>query len=313
VMKAVWGSPLEAALWDIGALRTADPPREHEAERRTHDGTGRLLEHLAHEVVRAVGGRAEVPLSVIDIPPCGGGPFICLDVTAHGDPLAVRNTRCAFSLNQKAREQGLSVWPDVVAVLPRSRETVSELLHVRADLGLAAERAEASDVAIPLVSAAQPWIGAYRASTLARFHRHFDEAAPPSDPHAFDAVDLAAMPACVAFPLSTPNAALVTPGWLRTVALALWAKGWHPQAVVGLVMSRYGEGLGWGNYWDRYDREARAAFYVRVCCGAVADDIDTWDAFTCDEQRGRGFCPGPGPGCGVDLRHLGPKTRRGMP
>lgn len=313
VLKAVWGSPLEAALLDMGAPRTAEPRPPREAERRTHDGAGRLLEHLAHQVAKAVFGRTEVPVTVVDVPPCGGGPFICLDVTAYGDPLAARNTRCAFSLNQKAHAQGFGVHPDAVAVLPRLREPLSDLLHLRADLGRAAERAETSEAVIPLVSTSEPWIDAYRASTLARFHRYFDDAAPRSDLHAFAALDLGAMPACVAFPLSRPNAALVTPGWLRAVALTLWAKGWHPQAVVGLVMARYREGQDWGHYWDRYDRETRASFYVRMCCGAMADDIDNWDALTCDEQRGRGFCPRPQPGCGVDLRQLGPKTRRGVP
>ena len=312
VVKAVWGSPLEAALMDIGAARP-EAPRAREAEHRTHDGAGRLLEHLAHEVVRAVGGRAEVPISVLDIPPCGGGPFVCLDITAYGDPLAVRNTRCAFSLNQKARAQGLDVRPDVVAVLPRTAQPLPEMLRARADLGLAAEWAETADAAIPLLSAHQPWIGTYRAGTLARFHRSFDEMPPPSESGKRHDVDLAVLPACAAFPLSLPNAALVTPGWLRTVALVLWAKGWHPQTVVALVMERYGGEEGWGNYWERYDRETRAAFYVRVCCGAVAGDIEGWDGFTCDDQRGRGFCPGPRPGCGVDLRQLGPTTRRGMP
>jgi hypothetical protein len=311
VMKAVWGSPLEAALTDIGSAPTAGPRAPRPAERRTHDGAGRLLEHLAHQVVRAVAGRTEVPVSVLDVPPRGGGPFICLDVTAYGDPLAVRNTRCAFSLNQKARAQGLDVRPDVVSVLPRAREPLADLLRARADLGLAAGRARGADGVIPLVSDARRWIRAYRGSTLARFHRFFDEAAPPSEPRAFDDVDLDALPACVAFPLRMPNDALLTPGWLRSVALILWAMGWHPQAAVGLVVSRYSGEHGWGSYWDRYDREERASFYVRLCCGAIAGGIENWDTFSCDEQRSRGLCPAPPSGCGVELGRIG--LRRGTP
>jgi hypothetical protein len=307
VVKARGGSALAAALCAIGA---PDRPTRPSPAARAHDGAGRLLEFLAHEVMRAVAGYTEVPVSVIDMPPAGGGPFICLDVTAYGDPLAVRNGRCAFSGNQKARAQGLAVRPGLVAVLPRSTQALDELLRVRADLGLAAEWARTAAVAIPTVEAAPGWLEAYRDSALGRFHRSFDEEGAAADARAPESLDLETLPACAAYPLTLPNAALLTPGWLRSVALTLWAQGWHPRAVVDLVMSRYDRDHGWGDYWERYDRRARASFYVRVCCGAVAAEVEDWKGFTCDSQRGRGFCPGPRAGCGADLARLGPPSRR---
>jgi len=310
VVKAPVGSALETGLAAMGA--PGDPACRGPGG-RAHDGAGRLLEFLAHEVMRAVAGHTEVPVGIVDMPPVGGGPFVCLDVTAHGDPLAVRNCRCAFSGNQRARAHGLAVPPGLVAVLPRATQGLEELLRVRTDLGQASEFAEAAVTAIPSVESAPGWLAAYRDSALGRFHRAFDEGASPSDVRALDGLDLGALPACAAYPLARPNAALLTPGWLRTVALTLWAHGWHPRAIVDLVVSRYGGDQGWGDYWERYDREARAAFYVRVSCGAMAAGLEDWDSFSCDRQRGCGFCPGPRPGCGVDLNRLGPQSRKGAP
>lgn len=306
VLKAAGGSAFAHALAAIGSARTS--PAE-----AAHEGAGRLLEHLAHEVVRRVAGRTEIPVGLLDKPPSGGGSFICLDVTAYGDPLPVRNTRCAFSGNQKARGQGLAAFPDVVAVLPRSGEPLDELLWVRADLDAAAAWAQRTRVAIPTVAHARAWTDAYHGSALGRFHRDFDEGPDARFVPSLDDSTLAALPACVAYPLSMPNAALLTPGWLRTVALALWAQGWHPRSIVSLVTSRYALDREWGDYWERYDREARASFYVRLCCGAIAGGIEDWSSFSCDAQRGSGFCPGPTAGCGVDLNRLAPAPGRGRP
>jgi hypothetical protein len=73
------------------------------------------------------------------------------------------------------------------------------------------------------------------------------------------------------------------------VALALWGMGWHPRSVAGLVRSKYERDFGWGSMWYRYDAAARADFYVRLFCGAMACGIDP--DFSCELQAARGACP----------------------
>lgn len=315
VVKAVRGTPLHAALVSVGFLGASLRSRYERLAAQTgvsvvesgsaHEGAGRLLEHLAHEVMRAVDGRTEVPVTLVDIPPEGGGPFICLDLTAYADPLFTRNTRCAFSSNQKALMQDLDAHPALVLTLPRHDEALADLLRARGDPQRARELATGADARIPAALGGAEWASAYTVSALARFHRYLD-AGPEVDPQTwsatYDALDLSTIPPCAAFALSQPNPALLTPGWLRTVALALWAQGWHPRSIAGLVRSKYARPLGWADYWERYDAESRARFYVRVSCGALASGLDDRNGFTCESQRARCLCPATG--CGFDLRRL---------
>jgi hypothetical protein len=292
VLKVPYGSPLRAALARLGS----------HAPDAVHEGAGRLLEHLAHEVVRRAAPHAEVPLTLIDWAPPGAQAFVCLDTSAYGDPVDVRSARCAFSGNQKPHLKGLSCAAPAVAVLPRDRERLGEVLAARRDLGIAREWAAGCRTTIPVLAEAPAWLAAYEAGALARFHRFFDELPVDRDGGVFDSLDLDALPRCVAFPLAQPNAALLTPGWLRAITLALWAMGWHPQAIVGLVRSRYARTPGWGDYWRRNDAWARASYYVRVCAGALADGTESWDAFCCAALKAAGYCPGPN--CGYELARL---------
>lgn len=315
VAKAVSGTPFHTALVSVGVLGTslrsryerlaAEPGMLPAESGGAHEGAGRLLEHLAHDVMRAVDGRAEVPLTLIDMPPGGGGPFVCLDLTAYADPLFIRNTRCAFSSNQKALVKGLGAKPAPVLMLPRRDEPLADLLRARGDLRRAEELAVAADVRIPVVLGGVEWASAYRASALALFHHYVDEG-PEMEPQiwaaTYDALDLRTVPACASWPLDRPNPALLTPGWLRTVALALWAQGWHPRSIAALVRSKFLRPHGWGSYWKRYDAESRARFYVRVCCGALAGGVERRGDFNCQDQRDRGLCTEDH--CGFDLGRL---------
>jgi hypothetical protein len=276
-----------------------------------------VLEHLAHEVLRAVAGHTELPVTLLDMAPPGGGPFVCLDLTAYADPLLARSTRCAFASSQKPLSKGLDVDPGYVFALPRGDEPLGDLLRARGDPERARQMAAAADVRIPVAVGAAGWMAAYLDSALARFHRYFD-AGPEVDraawPATYDTLDLRTLPACAAFPLAHPNPALLTPGWLRTVALALWALGWHPRSIAGLVWSRYQRPHGWGDYWNRYDARSRARFYARVSCGAIAAGLEDGTAFTCRSQAARGFCPTAS--CGWELQRLWdapPPPWRGSP
>lgn len=310
VVRAPAGSPFEAELVRLGSADYRDEFAQDDTSRRAdmaHAGAGRLMQFLAHETKRACDEVSCVPVQLIDMPPVERGPFICLDLSAYGDPVASRTVRCAFSVNQKARGFAEGAPGGIAAVLPRDGEPVEDLLNARSDPERAAQWASGHSCAIPDLDRADSWLAAYEASALASFHRYFD--AEPSAAEGFGPGST--WPACALFPLNRPNDPLLTPGWIRGVTLTLWASGFHPARIARLIASRYAEPLGWEGYWERYDRKTRARFYVRACCGAIADEFETWDTFTCGTQRLQGFCVGGG--CGFDLSALGPKTRKGTP
>jgi hypothetical protein len=318
-------TPFHSDLVGVGSLRASldrryetasGAPAGAPAMGRAHDGVGRLLEHLAHEVLRRLGGRSPVPVALADVAPPGLGPFVCLDLTAYADPLFERYARCAFSGNQKAFVAGAAIERPFVVNLPRERgDAMDDLLRDREDVVRAAVRARRADARIPDVANGQTWVDDYRRSALARFHGSFDagpEMPPDLWPPAYDTLDLRALPLCVRLALEAPNPTLLTPVHLRTVALALWALGWHPRSVAAVVRSRYEKDFGWGELWRRYDPAARADFYVRVFCGAVADGLEDPVSFTCESQAARGACPGRG--CGWELGSLLPGVvGRGTP
>jgi hypothetical protein len=315
-LRAPLGSPFHSDLIEIGSppasLRAryegVASPGTALAMGKAHDGSGRLLEHLAHEVVTYVGGGSPIPVTLADAAPPGDGPFVCLDLTAYADPLFARHARCAFSGNQKASLTGIAPERPFVVNLPRmDDDRVDELVREREDLACAGVRAGRVKAHIPDVRDGWAWVEDYRRGRLARFHAEFDEGPemPREEwPYTYDSLDLHTLPACARLALEYPNPALLVPVHLRTVALALWGLGWHPRSVAALVRSRYEKDFGWGNLWQRYDPAARAEFYVRVFCGAVVDGLESGSDFTCESQALRGVCPASG--CGWDLGRLLP-------
>jgi hypothetical protein len=320
VLRARRGSSFHAALLAIGALGPSRRLRYERLEAElpgavemglAHEGAGRLLEHLAHEVLRGLRGHTRLPVTLADVPPPGRGPFACIDLSAYADPLFSRHLRCAFSSNQKAWMRGLSGRRPFVVAVPRRQLPVARLWRTNADLAAAARLATHESGTIPDAPArGLAWVEAYRRSPLHEFHRAFDRGPQVPRifwPYSYDALRLGALPGCVRVPLEQPNPALLVPARLRTVALALWGLGWHPRSVAGLVRSRFEADHGWGDYWVRYDAAARAEFYVRLFCGAAACGLDEADSFTCLSQALRGVCSEQH--CGHDLARLFPARR----
>jgi hypothetical protein len=317
--RAVRGARLHDDLVSIASV--APPVRaRYEAEQareplavsmgQAHDGAGRLLEHLAHVIVRSLRGRTAIPVTIADVPPPGQGPYACLDLTAYGDPLSSRHARCAFSSHQKAWVEGIAPDRPFVLALPRDALDRSELLRARRDPESAARLAADTSVAIPDVTDAPGWVAAYARSALARFHRHFDQtlpAGPEAAAGAYLRLAPGALPSCVTGPLGHPNPALLVPTALRAVALVLWAGGWEARAVSDLVRSRYEADHGWGDLWERYSAAARADFYVRIIIGAVVTGLDDGSDFLCASHQARGACPGGD--CGHELGRLFPAGR----
>jgi hypothetical protein len=275
-----------------------------------HEGAGRLLEHLAHEIIRDQRHRSALPVSLTDAPVVPESPFAVLDLTAYADPLFERHVRCAFSGNQKAWMGGIAPGLPFVLALPRSGEDdLPALLGAREDPEWAAALATHARAAIPDAEGdSLDWIRDYEESRLASFHRELD-AGPRVDPEiwpfTYDQLELADLPACVRRPLASPNPALLQPVYLRAVALALWGMGWHPASVAGLVRSRYEKWHAWGDLWRRYEPRSRAEFYVRIICGAAAEGLEFAEDFTCDSQRRRGACDAAG--CGHELGRFFPR------
>jgi hypothetical protein len=275
------------------------------ARGQAHDGAGRLLEHLAHDVLRRMRGRGDVPVAAADVAPPGGGPFVCLDLSAYGDPLFARSARCAFSANQKAGQGHVPGARPFVIVLPRRDHTLLELLEAREDPALAASLAAREAAAIPDVTDAPGWANAYWHGPLSEFHRDFDRGphlAPAACPHTNDLLSALSLPACVRLPVEKPNAHLLMPVYLRTVTLALWGLGWHPRSIAAMVAARYQEDHGWSGLWDRYEPSTRARFYVRLFAGLAACGLERAEEFTCAVQAARGACPRSP--CGYELGHL---------
>ncbi len=310
--RAPWNGALHRGLLDIGNPEEALRGRyRREAQERpwakamgtAHDGAGRLLEELAHEVVRALRGRAAIPVTLADLPPPEGGPFVCLDMTAYADPLFQRYARCAFSSHQKVSLKGLDCkWPFFICV-PRVGPLGGELLAARLDPARAACLAEDAPASLPAVEDGADWLRLYRASRLARFHRDFDLG--PRQPRAawpftYDTLGHEWLPPCLALPLARPNPLLLRPVHLHSVALGLWGLGWHPRSLATMVLSRYEQDHHWGDYWARYAAASRAMFYMRLFCGALADGLEDPAEFTCGVQAARDACDQAG--CTLEKR-----------
>lgn len=300
--RVPFGTPLHADLVSVGnpceSLQSRYRAMAAHTERAVlmgwgHDGAGRVLEFLGHEIVRRATARTEVPITLADVPPPGGGAFACLDLSAYGDPLFERQARCAFSSNQKSGALGIAAdWPFALT-LPRSPYDAAPLFSARMNVERAAALAATADVRIPDATSAPGLIADYQRSAIGRFHKEFDSG-PQMDSsawiHTYDELHAQEWPACVAVPLLYPNPSLLRPVYLRTVALVLWGLGWHPRSIAGLVRSKYERDHGWGAMWYRYDAAARAEFYVRLFCGAMACGIESSEAFTCESQERRGVC-----------------------
>ena len=316
--RAALGGSLHSELLRIACLRPALQARYESLERAeslavsmgaAHDGAGRLVEFICHDVIRAVGTGSTVPVTLADVPPPGRGPFICLDSTAYGDPVLSRHARCAFSSHQKASMEGQAspTRPGFVFALPRITRSLPELLSIRSDAAAASRLAEVSHCRIPDAFAAPRLLRAYSGSSLEESHRRFDEETSPGTLAAanlYAAIEPSALPVCVRRPLESPNPSLLVPTALRVVTLVLWARGWPRRRIVDLIRSRYEADHGWVDLWERYDPAARADFYVRLFTDAWTVGLDDVEHFTCASQQQRGGCPGGE--CGHELRRLAP-------
>jgi hypothetical protein len=297
-------APLYRALAVLGAgdgwAATTCRRDEGSDAAAAHRGAGRLVEFLAHEVVRAARAAGPLPVSLGDVPPAGPDAFVRVDPCAYADAPEAVHLRSAFSSDQNAlvRRPGAPV--PFVIVLPSGGQDAAELLATRIDLARAASYAETARAAIPDVREESHLLRAYERSALAAFHAEMDHAPLAADwarspAGLFDAESAAP---CASAVLRYPAPRLLQPRHLRTVALTLWSTGWHPRTVAALVGERYQEPHDWGTHWQRHDPARTAAYFVRLFCAAAACGLDD-GLFTCETQARHALCPAGG--CGYDL------------
>jgi hypothetical protein len=301
LFRAPAGSELRGELRSIGSLRP-DGVWPASDDERAHDGAGRLLELLAHEVLRAAAPLACVPLRIGEVPPPGGGPFACLELSAYADSAENTHVRCAFSSDQKALLMRPGCASPSVFVLPVGQRPYGEVLAVRQDPRAAALWAESVSASIPDVVDASAWMREYRGSGLAFFQAQFDGGSDGGRTAAAAGLfDADALPPCASLPLRFPNPWLLHPRHLRTVTLVLWSMGWHPRTIAALVRSRYETDHDWGALWQRHDAARRASFYARLFCGAAAEGLED-GSFSCGTQAQNGLCRNDA--CGYDLEPM---------
>jgi hypothetical protein len=280
---------------------------------RSFDGMGRVMEFFAHRIIRAFSSSTELPLVITDVAVGQGKKgreAISLDLSCFGDPVYMRDIRCAFSTHQKHKVQtykvgeAISRATPVQVAVPRDDHALQETLELRRNFRKSAEYAADTYCFIPNFSVNfKRVIDDYRQSDLFRFHRWFDS---EKQDHwtvwdkTYRALDLRSLPPCVRQPLTTPNDLLLKPTNLQTLTRFFLARGWHPQHIVGLVRSRWEGPHGWPpDQWKHFDAGSRAAFYVRVFAGLIADGLDELVDHNCISHQEKGYCPQPD--CGYNL------------
>ena len=280
---------------------------------RGFHGLGRVMEFFCHRIMRETADQTYLPLLITDVA-IGSGKHgregISLDLSCFGDPVYMRDCRCAFSTHQKHKVQRYKVG-DAIAdgtpvqiAIPRKDLTLDGTISLRRHFQNAAEYARRVHCVIPNFTVnIKKLITDYQNSNLFRFHQWFDrekQHPPERWAETYDRLNLDELPPCVRKPLEQPNDLLLKPTNLQTLTRVLLAKGWHPQHIAGLVHSRWVNGPGWPpDQWKHFDAGSRSAFYVRIFSGLMADGLDDLVDHNCISHREKEYCPQPD--CGFSL------------
>jgi hypothetical protein len=281
-------------------------------------GLGKVLEHLAHQVLSRVAGRSPIPVQVTAVS-VGPGPrgreIVSLDLSQFGDPLHDRSLRIPFTAYRKGEHLGAP--PEVAdrlrIVVPVADGDEEASRAAMGDLERAADLAARVSTVIP--EASHPMldlIAAYRGSALAAFHARFESVVPePPErwPETYDRLDLRELPLCVRQMLELPNDLLLQPAALQILVRVLLAQGWHPGHIAGLIASKYGRDYGWVPILHFQEGGVRAEFYTRLFAGLVALSRDGLLDFNCQSTREKGLCPGGE--CGMNLCDFRDRLRQG--
>jgi hypothetical protein len=312
VVDQLAGLVPETPAWFAGCDRRRPPGIEAtltERQARASAGLGRLLEYLAQLLLRRTARTSAVPVVVNGTIVGRHGPVgrecASIDFSHAGDPLDVRHARIAFGTYQWHRfrpdifGQAAASFPPLVA-LPRRHRDLAGMLARGRSLDVGAREAARSTAVLPdLADGLARLVADYAASTLGAFHRAFDAGLRAAG-GAVRALDLAALPPCLAACLETPNDLLLRPEHLQYLTRALLSRGWQAAEIAALVRAAYQADHQWGDRWLRMDPATRAEFDVRVFAGLVATGLDRLVDYNCVSAQEKGMCHGIG--CAYDLR-----------
>jgi hypothetical protein len=203
--------------------------------------------------------------------------------------------RIAFSIYTKALYlDGLEDPQQLQYFIPFTGSPIAEAIRIMRSPEETCRLAQHVSVAIPEFSEGSGrLIAAYRRSPLADFHDYYysiPHQPPPDWPRTYDRLVFSDLPQCIRTILAHPSKILLRPAVIQLVVRALYARGWHPQHIAGLIRSKFERDYGWGKEWDFYNPVTRADFYIRAFSGALATGTDTLDDFTCKATRGKGYC-----------------------
>lgn len=300
------------------------PPRKRKVSilhGRSFDGMGRVMEFLAHDILRTARPRTPIPVHTTDVGTGSrrvGHEAISIDLSMYGDPIFMRDLRMPFSTHQKhkvARDKvgsRIARETPVQVALPVGNLSLESRLGMRRHFRRAAEWAEAcadtGGCRIPVATGViSSLVSEYRASRLAEFHAYFDSERhddPSRWRETYDRTDLRALPPCIAVVLSDPNPRALQPTHIQAVTRVLLGKGWHPRHIAGLLRSKYERNWGWGEDWTKYDASMRADFYVRLFAGQISTGLDGGMDHNCVSHAEKGCCVRPH--CGHDLSRVSP-------
>jgi hypothetical protein len=279
-----------------------------------HDGMGRLLEYVSHQVIKEIKLVSPLPVVCTDTAVGKGGEgreAINLDLSMYGDPMNIRDTRCAFSLYQKHKVQKQKFTEQVAdatpiqVTIPRIDLSLEDMLLLRQNYKQAADYAAHIHTVIPDASAAvMKLINSYKHSQLIKFHKYFDQEymhSPAEWPRTYDYFHIDDLPACAAHALRYPNNNLLKPTNIQLITRLLTKLNWHPKHIAGLIRSRYERDYKWGDFWKRYDPCTRSQFYVRLFAGLLADNTDNEQDMNCISHQEKGYCVKPW--CGYNLKN----------
>ena len=285
---------------------------------RSFDGMGRVMEFIAHEVIKAAASVSPLPVMLTDVAVgrVKGGPreAISVDLSCFGDPIYMRDLRCAFSTHQKHKVQrhkvgdAIAEGTPIQVAIPRGKLSLDECMAMRRHFRNCAEHAKNTYCFIPDFSVNfKKAIEDYKGSELHKFHRWFDS--EKQDPwtvwdKTYRAFDMRILPPCVQHSLRVPNDNLLKPTNLQTLTRCLLALGWHPQHIAGLVRSKWEGNYGWGpDRWAHFDAGSRSSFYVRLFSGLMAAGVDKLLDHNCVSHLEKGFCWQPNCGYSLGMYH----------
>ena len=309
VFQVPWFCPETRELVNIGYLEdTVKGKYQHlthkrdivvsDDEGRAFDGTGKVLEFIAQDVISRLNG-FNIPVGIGDLVPGNEKrEMINLDLSSYPDPLHLRVMRTAFSTHDKHRKKGL-ILPVMVAT-PRYTPCneheigIDEIFHNRIHFEHSAEYANA-------ITCSMPWFGnefgnlmrAYKSSDLFRFHQDFDATGQEHHskwPETYDRFDTRQLPDCIKFVLENPNPNLLQPAQIQALVRVLTGKGWwHPSHVAGLIRSKYERG-NWEYEWRKYDANRHARVWTRIYSGMIATGLDQRTDQNCLSRNEQGLC-----------------------